>query len=841
MRRLRSVLALAVAILAFWGIIGCGGHSQPSVSRLPAKITINPGPSTSVALGAEFVFVASAQNSANGNISTSFTYQSSDTSIVNVAPNGVACAGHWDTTYSVCTPGGIGYSLVTASALGATSAPTYVFVHPPIDSIQVVGVLLNNTPIQEPCLSQSQTMTVEAHAYSRGSDITTSVGPFTWSANNPNVVKITPLVSSNQTGSPAFPFATNQATVTAVTPGITQIYASSSQVTSTTFYQPQYQNTQGVTSPALDFFETCLIQNIALQIGNSGSQQTNQTTFVTSKGTSENATAIITDVMGNSSLSGTDNPIVLTKIPLTWTASQPAVVSAAAGCTEACALSTPSVGAGAVTASCSPPTCNIGFPEVPVALSTPAALTACANFFQLASCQQFIPGPVYASPSCSTQPGAQNQCTVPPAAPVPATISGQVTGTTGASSVLATSTGCQFENPIDCTTALYNLSTNRDVAGSGTPIPTSPNSLLFDLGGDKAYMGSEVEALLVNPTVGSSGSPFSSVGAVAGKVLAVSTNGDLAVFSDSSLNSPTNTPTQAFVVNTTSSSSPATTVLDIPNATAAGFSPDGLRAYIFSSPTTGAPAIYVYSTVQGLQTIAPAPPAGTTVNTIAFSTNSAFAYVVEPTLGLGGPPTVTVYNNCVLNTSSPQIVADTFALTAPPVAFKVLPDGIHFIALENNGTFDYITAYITPIPAATLTAPGTSLCPMTVTHTVKNITLNQGSLDAFNFSPSPDGTQLYVLATGIPSVLVYHFATGGTTGISLINNATPVAGALSADGGTMIVAGSDGDIHEVSTNIGGTDTNPPTSFPNLPDYLNPFCTFTPTTGPCTLNLIAVKP
>jgi hypothetical protein len=841
MRRLRSVLALAVAIFAVWGIVGCGGHSQPSVSRFPAKITLSPGTSTSVALGSEFVFVATAQNSANANISTPFTYQSSDTSKVNVAPNGIACAGHWDTTYSVCTPGGIGYALVTASALGVSSAPTYVFVHPPIDSIQVVGVLLNNVPVQEPCLSQSQAMTVEAHAYSQGSDITTSVGPFAWSANNPNVVKITPLVSSNQSGSPVFPFATNQATATAVTPGITQIYASSSGVTSTTFYQPQYQNAQGVTSPALDFFETCLIQNIALQVGNSGSQQTNQITFVTSKGTSENATAIITDVMGISSLSGTDSPIVLSKIPLTWTASQPAVVSPAAGCTETCALSTPSVGAGAVTASCSPPTCNIGFPEVPVALSTPAALTACANFFQLASCQQFIPGPVYASPACSTQPGASDPCPTPPASPLPAAISGQVTGTTGASSVLATSTGCQFENPLDCTTALYNISTNRDVAGNATLIPTSPNSLLFDVGGDKAYMGSEVEALLVNPSVGSSGSPFSSVGAVAGKVLAVSTNGDLAVFSDSNLNSPTTNPTQAFVVNTAATSSPATTVLDIPNATAAGFSPDGLRAYIFSSPTTGAPAIYVYSAIQGLQTIAPAPPTGTTVNTIAFSTNSAFAYFVEPNLGLNGPPTVTVYNNCVLNATSPQIVADTFSLTATPVAFKVLPDGIHFIALENNGTFDYITATITGIPAATPTNVASSLCPMTVTHTVKNITLNQGPLSAFDFFPSPDGTQLYVLATGIPSVLVYHFATGGTTGISLINNATPVTGYLSADGGTMIVAGSDGDIHDVSTNIGGTDTNPPTSFPYLPDYLNPFCTFTPASGPCTLNLIALKP
>jgi hypothetical protein len=839
MRRLRSVLALA-AISTLWGLTGCGGHSQPKASPFPAKVTLLPGSSTSVQLGGEFVFTASAQNSSNSTIAASFIFQSSDTSIVNVAPNGIACGGHWDTTYSVCTPGGIGYALVTASALGATSAPTYVFVHPPIDSIQVNGILLNNVPIQEPCLSQSQTMTVEAHAYSQGSDITASVGPFTWSANNTAVVKITPLLSSNQSGTPVFPFATNQATVSAVTPGITQIYATSSGVTSTTFYQPQYQNAQGATSPALDFFETCLIQNITLQVGNSGSQQTNQTTFVTSKGTSENATAIITDIMGNSSLSGTDDPIVLSKIPLTWTASQPAVISAGTNCTETCSLGTPSVGSGGVTASCTPPTCNIGFPEVPVALSTTQNLATCAAFFQLASCQQFIPGPVYASPSCSTS-GTTNLCPAPPEAPVPAAISGLVTGTTGATSVLATSTGCKDQNPLDCTTAIYNVSTNRDVAGSATPLPYPPNSLLFDVGGDKAYMGSEAAALLINPgNVGTASSPFSSLGAVAGTVLAVSTNGSQAAFSDSNLNAPPgSTPIQVFIVNTAASGAPSTTVLDIPNATAAGFSPDGLRAYIFSSSTT-APAIYVYSPIQGLQTIAPAPPAGTTVNAIAFSTNSAFAYVVEPSLG-GGGPAVSVYNNCVLNTTSPQIVADTFTLTAPPVAFKVLPDGIHFIALENNGTFDYITAYITPIPAATLTTPGTSLCPMTVTHSVKNISLNQGALEAFDFFPSPDGTQLYLLATGIPSVLDYHFATGATTGVSLINNATPISGYLSADGGTMAVAGSDGMLHEVDTGVGGTDTNPPTSFPYLPDYLNPFCTFTPSTGPCTFNLMAVKP
>ena len=831
MGRLRSGFA-AAAILSLWAISGCGGHTPPGTSPFPAKINLAPTPSTSVELGSIFVFTASAQNSSNSNVSGPFTFQSSDTSIVNIASNGVACAGHWDLTFTVCTPGAVGYALVTASAIGATSAPTYVFVHPHIDNIQVNGVLLNNIPIQEPCLSQGQTMTVEAHAYSLGSDITSSVGPFTWSANNASVVKITPLV--NNTGNPKFSFATNQATVAAAIPGITQIFASSSGLTSTTFYQPQYQNSQGTTSPPLDFFETCPIQNIALEVGPGGSQQTLQTSFSTSKGTSQNVNAVITDVMGNNSVPQDNTTVTLSKIPLTWTSSQPSAVAPANGCTESCAVSTPSPGAGSITASCSPPTCNIGFPEVPVALSSPAALAACASFFHLPSCQQFIPLPVYSSPPCSTQPGATNACpsgTPPP----PAAISGLVTGATGSTSALATSSDCKDMNPLDCTVGIYSVSTSRNVAGNATAIPVPPDvSLLFDLNGDKAYMGSKIAALAVNPTnVGTSSSAFTSLGAVTGNVLAVSNNGNLAVFFDPVQN-------QVFLVNQAAVGGQSVTVLNIKNATAAAFTPDGLRAYIFGLDSNLNPAIFVYSTIQGLQTITPAPPANTAVSSIAFSANNAFAYVVEPSVG-GGGPGVTVYNTCVLTASDPQIVADKFILNAPPVSFKPLPDGIHFIALENNGTFDYITATFTGIPIATGSSPGTSLCPMKVSHTVQNLSLKQGPLDAIDFFPSPDGTQLYVLTKTFGSVLVYNFQSANTQGIPLSKNAIPVSGFLTPDGGTIVIAGNDDQLHIVSTANGGSDLNPPISFPNLPNYLNPFCTATPSTGPCTFNLLAVKP
>jgi hypothetical protein len=812
MGRVRSTgLWWAVAIVSAGVISACGGHRAPGQPSSPAKITLSPSGSTSLQAGSTLIFTASAQTGASRSVSAAFTYASSDTSILNVAPNGVACAGHWDAAYTTCTPGAIGIAQVTASALGATSVPTFVFVHPPIDNLTVTGVLQNGVPIQEPCLSQGQTMTVEAHAFSQGSDVTASVGPFTWSANNSSVVKLTPLVN------PAYNFATNQATATAVTPGVTQIFASASSVSSSSFRQPQYTNSQG-TSPVLDFFETCPIQNIALELGHAGS---GQTSFAISKGTSETVIATVTDVMGNSSLPNSNGGIVLSKIPLTWTSSQPAAVAAGTGCQQSCALTTPSPGAAAVTASCSPPTCNIGFPEVPASLSTPAALAACAQFFRLNSCQQFIPLPVYASP-------LPNKTT--------AVISGVVNGTTSSATVLATSLGCSDEPPADCTTAVYSVSTSRASAGIPTPMPTPPNSLLFDLAGDKAYMGSAFGAQVINAAnVGTGSAAFTALGTVTGKVLAVSTNGTVAVFSDT-----LHVPNQVYVVNTAGSSS---TALNIAGASVAAFSPDGLKAFIFGFDSNNNPNLYVYSVLQALQVIGPLP-AGTTVNSIAFSTNGAFAYAVEPSLG-GGGPAFTVFNTCdnqVATSPSPSFTPQVFSLSATPVSFKALPDGVHFLALESNGTLEYITASITGITAATPTQPATSLCPMFVEHVtpLQKIDLGQGSIHPINFFASADGTLLYVLASDRSSVLVYNFSTGAVTGIELAGNATPVSADMSVDGGTILIAGSDGLLHQVSTALGGSD-QVQLAFLNLPNFLNPFCTITPASGACTLDFVAVKP
>src|SRR5258708_1353012 len=368
----------------------------------------------------------------------------------------------------------------------------------------------------------------------------------------------------------AFNVATSQATATAATPGLTQIYASASGVSSSAFTQAAFPN--------LNFFETCPVQSITLQLGVSGSQ-TGQTSFNTTKGTAQTVTATVVDVFGNT----------LSKVPLTWSSSAPAAISAGTGCSgQTCSISTAQPGAGSVTASCSPPTCNIGFPlsSVPVGLAP-----------------DFVPLPVYATTA----------------------ISGVVNGTASSTNVLATSFDCQGNHY--CTAYLYNIATSNNLATNPTAMPTPPNSLMLDVAGDRAYAGSNYGAFLVGTaSLGGTSNPFTSFGTVTGTVLAVSPNGNVALISDT-----LHTPNQVYVVNTTNSSSPGATALNISGAITAGFSPDGLKAYIIGCVVSSVPCtsttgntLYLYSALQSLQgPIALSVPAGQ----VAFSPHGHFCYV----------------------------------------------------------------------------------------------------------------------------------------------------------------------------------------------------------------------
>jgi hypothetical protein len=821
---------LALAIVFLVSIAGCGG-TKAGPPLIPGHISLTPTTTLSMVLGGTVNFTASAQTASGTNLNTPITFTSSDTSIVNLSPNGIACAGHWDITFSTCIAGNTGVALVTASALGATSVPTYVFVHPPVDNITVAGVLLTGVPVQEPCLSQTQSMTFEAHAFSQGTDVTQSVGPFTWTATNPTVVNLIPLTNTT------YKFPTNQVTATAVVPGITRIYATAGGVTSTSMQQPQFSNTQGAASPPLDFFATCPIQNISLELGFAGSGQTSFSVTKSSSST-ELAIATVTDIMGNSSLPNTNGDIVLAKVPLTWASSQPSVINVPSACGQSCSLGLQSAGSASVTASCSPPTCNIGFPLVPQTLSTPAQVQACSTFFQaefpkFTGCQNLIPVPVYSS-SVFVRPDAP-----PTLLALNAAISGVVFGSPSTTSVFAASTGCAHLQPSNCTSSVYYLSTAKASPGNENPLPVSGNSFLFDLQGAHLYMGSDFGAESINPgNFGTSNSPFTSFGTVTGKVLATSNSGTVAVFSDT-----IHSPNQVYVVNTANAGAVSATALTIPSATTAAFSPDGLKTFIVGG--TSANSMYIYSPLQALQ-----QPSATTpqlslagpANAIGFAPNGAFAYVAESSTS------TTSANLTAFSTCNNQI-ATTIALPANPILMKVLPnlhidgrdsvgnpipDGIHIAVLDATG-FDIVTS--------TISQPtGTVLCPQTLQFLpLQRVELGQGTLQPLNFFVSNDGTQIYVVSANSSTILAYNSIAGALVGgIQLLGNATPLSADMSPDGGTIVISGSDGMLHEVSTETGGADLVQ-LSFPNLPNYFNAFCAYTPSPSVCTLNVALAKP
>jgi hypothetical protein len=802
MGRLRFGLRVwvSVTVLLFVFLPACGGHKPPGASPFPVKVTLSPSPSASLQAGTTLLLAATASNGANSSLRATFTYTSSNTGILDIAPNGFACAGTWNApSYSICTPAGIGMVEVTASALDATSAPTLIFVHAPIDNIQISVVAPVNSPppacpaqqalpaacnlkfnpnAANYCLSQNQVQTLQATAYSQGVDITASVGPFSWSATDGLVASVTPIVVS------PINIATDQVNVSPNTPGQTQIIASSSGV----FSQPHN-------------FETCPVQCIALQLGVNGSQS-NQTSFAVTKGTSETITATAVDVQG----------CIAPKAPLTWVSSSPAALtagSATSGCAAGvpCTVSTAQAGSATITASCSPPTCNVGFPLNPADFPAP-----------------FIPQPVY---------------------PVTA-ISGLVSGSTTATNVLATSQDC-YSNDL-CAVGLYNVATSKNLSGGSNELPTPPNSLMFDPAGDKVYMGSEFGALAINPAnLGTANNPFTplpasgtTLGQVTGQVVAVSHNGTAAVFSDT-----VSVPNQVYFVSASNSSTSAVP-LNINSAITAAFSPDGLKAFILGDAGN---TLFVYSNLQFLQPPISLPAPATS---IVFSSSGSFALLA----GGAAPSTLAIYNTCdnspvTLTVPPPGLPGPPLFLTMVPPANiplgglfgnTIIPDlettGLDFFfGLDNTG--------IDIIATNSSQGPLTTLCPQQVTlaHTTLNapfppvhINIGHGTFHPINFFLSPDSTRAYIVTTDF-GVLVYNFNTNSVSGIQLINNASPVTADITADGSLIYVAGSDGLLHQLNT-AAAIDEAPPVPFLPLPNSSSSFCY---TGNNCSLDIVAVKP
>jgi hypothetical protein len=507
------------------------------------------------------------------------------------------------------------------------------------------------------------------------------------------------------------------------------------------------------------WFETCQVQSIQLQVGNAS---TNTSFSIASNGTTT-LTATVIDRLGNQ----------LTDAPISWTSLSPANATVSSS-----GVVTPHAPGGVgIVASCTPPNCNIGFqPIKPVYSST-----------LLTSTNEHVGTPIL----------------------------GLITGTAVNTTVYATTTQCSTAagTPVaGCQPLVYPVTTKDNVVGASTTLPSSPNSFVFNQQGTKAFLGSDEGLMIFNP---GSTTASTQLTTVPGKVLAVSLDGNKVVVADTK-----SSPNQVYVVDASTATTAVTASLFITGATAAAFSPDGLKAFITAGNT-----LYVYSTLQALQTV----PLNGPVNAVAPYANGSLLY-----LSGGDTNAITMRNACDTNYS----LADSVTVPRLPTLFQAVPDGVHAIGVDSPG-LDIFTHKVVAPAIATTGSPTSITCPFAVTHQAPEfVNLGQGDFTPLKLILAPDGARAYILASNLSSVFIYDFGVGTVSAIPLTGGPVPLDATLTSDGTLLYVGAADGSLHVVST-VSGGDLQQVTFTNNNSTNKGSLCSNIPQT--CNPDLIAVKP
>jgi hypothetical protein len=716
----RSGIAFAVFgifLIFLVGILpGCSSGSAVHTASyaVPASVTLSPSPYLSLEIGTYQVLSATALSATKTTITQPISYQSSNTAVLTVANNGLACAGSWDSLSSpqICTPGGVGVAQVTASAQGVSSPTTTVFVHQHVDKVAVsLLVLPNQPPPTNPCFSVGQTSNYQATAYSNGVDITSTVGVFTWQTLVANVATLTTADSLLLPG---------QVEVTAKTPGLTPLFATIGNINSVPIY-----------------FTTCAVQSITLAV-------------TTASSTSRTITPTIFDTLG----------LQITGIPLTWSSSDSGSVSVSGGV----ATGSSTGGGATIIGSCTPPTCNIGF-----------------------------------APSLPIYPENVVNVVVP--------VSGTTTPT---STVYVSSDSCGTTD--GCINMIVPVTSPANTVGNFIPLSATPNSLVFNGLGSTAYLGTNSSLLgsVGLSVLDASSNTAEQFAGLAGKVLAVAPDGSKVIISDTS---PADGPNHVFVFDTASNTSPT---FQITGATAAAFSPDSLKAYIVAGSS-----MYVYSKLDGLQTIALAAPA----EDVSFLSEGAFAYVAG-----GASSSLSVWRTCDNGR------ADTVAVPAVPPFIRTLPGTAKLLPSDTSATFHMLAVDPPGIDILSVNTAPTGCTPPVADGPVASFSLGHGNFVPTQLIISQDGTTAYIIASNLNSILVFNIPGQAASAIALSGNPIPLNAALTADGILLYVGASDGTVHVVNTAAGGDIQQIP-----FPEGLCEDSSGRPFPITCNPDLLALRP
>ncbi len=377
-----------------------------------------------------------------------------------------------------------------------------------------------------------------------------------------------------------------------------------------------------------------------------------------------------------------------------------------------------------------------------------------------------------------TPPGCNQNSAIPTYSNV---VMATVTGTAAASTVYATCTSAAAPCTTPATgggtqTPLVPINTGTDTAGTTINLPQTPNSILFTRDGATIFLGSASGMMAVDAA---SNTVTSTVSNLPGRVLAVSPDGNRVVVS----NIPGAT---VFIFDRPANS---ITALGISDATAAAFTPDGLKVFI-----TAANSLFVASTQFALQNI----PLAAVANDVAVLPGGSFAYLAG-----GQASAITARATC----DNTEVDSDATPATSPALIAS-LPDGSRVVA-ANSPNLEVIT--VTP----TFTG-----CPPSPGGVLTSVDFGQGAFTARQIIVLPDATRAYV-TSNLTSLLAFDVAGGTPSAIPLTAGASATTGGATVASDRIYVGGSNNAVHRINV---GTAT----------DAASISLTFTP-------DLVAVRP
>ena len=203
-------VVLFFTLLATAALLACGHGGSSSSTTTTNTVTVAP---SIISLNqADVAGVTATVLDSTGSVVTNakaFAFTSDNPTVASVNPKtGAICAGTWDNSFIVCSPGPVGKATITATSGGISGTAT-VYVHAKVDRVVIT------TP-NAACKSVGQTLQLTATAFSNNTDVTSTVGPFSWRLTTTDVANI------DENG-----------LLTAHAPGKSTVYASVSNVTST--------------------------------------------------------------------------------------------------------------------------------------------------------------------------------------------------------------------------------------------------------------------------------------------------------------------------------------------------------------------------------------------------------------------------------------------------------------------------------------------------------------------------------------------------------------------------------------------------------------------------------